>query len=104
MAMSISKEVVMTEKTEWEVIDDREQPSERPTIQQFLRAALGRYWRWKLAGLFIVTAIILVILVAFVGVIALVLSATAIVLLAAAKLRRWLQRGSDTRVPKNPGS
>ncbi len=98
----------MTEKTEWEVVDDGGQPNEsdssnvRPTTQQLLRAMLGPYWRWKLAGFFILTAITLAILAAFVGVIVLILSAAAIVLFATSRIRRWLQRRSGTHLPKNP--
>lgn len=93
----------MIEKTEWEVIDEGAQPppNTRPTAQQLLRAVLGPYWRWKLAGLFIITGVILTLLAAFVGVIVLVLSAAAIVFFATTRIRRWLQRGSGTHLPKN---
>jgi len=95
----------MTEKTEWEVVDEESQPNDphaRPTTQQLLRAVLGPYWRWKLAGFFILTGITLAILAAFVGVIVLVLSAAAIVLFATTRIRRWLQPSSSTHLPKNP--
>lgn len=102
----MNKEVVMIEKTEWEVIDDGAQsnarPNARPTPQHLLRAMLGPYWRWKLAGFFILTGIVLAILVAFVGAVVLALTAAGIVLFATTKIKRWLQRGSGTHLTKHP--
>lgn len=102
----INKEFVMIEKPEWEVIDDgpqsNTQPNSRPTAPELLRAMLGPYWRWKIAGFLILAATILTILAVFVGAIVLVLFATAVVLFVTTKIRRWLQPSSGTHLPKNP--
>jgi hypothetical protein len=98
----MNKEVVMPEKTEWEVIDDGAQsdarPNMQPTPQQLLRAMLGPYWRWKIAGFFILAGVVLALLIAFVGAVALTMAAAGFVLFATATIRRWLHRGPNAHL------
>lgn len=83
----------MTEKTEWEVVD--EQPrGERPRARDFMKALLGPRWRWKVAGGAIVSGIVLVTVAALTTMFALLLAAGAVVSIAVAKMRRWL-RGQE---------
>lgn len=84
----------MNDKPEWEVVDAepagrRQQLPPPLTPQEALRAMLGPWWRWKLAGLFVLGGVVLVFVAAVAGI--LVVSAIAFALLAFAvmRLRAW---------------
>lgn len=81
----------MTEKTEWEIVDVEPHPQTRPGMQQMLRASLGRWWRWKLAGGLIVASALLVLVVMLTGVALLAFATIAIGAICIGKLKRWLR-------------
>ncbi|GIZ52298.1 hypothetical protein [Noviherbaspirillum aridicola] len=82
----------MTEKIEWEVVDEtttktggarRAGPAAQPM--------LGPWWRWKVAALFALGALALVLLIAVAGVIAVAVAVTALVSLGIARIAYWLR-------------
>jgi hypothetical protein len=86
-----TKELKMTEKTEWEVVDTPS-PDTRQTKEHFLKAMLGPWWRWKIASAVIVAGLALVFFAALAGVIVLFVAVGAILSICIAKFRRWLRR------------
>ncbi len=85
----------MTEKTEWEVVDevrDKARTEPRQTIQDLMKTLLGPWWRWKLAGTATVAGLAIVFFATLTGMIALLLSAAAIVSIGIGKLRQWWRR------------
>lgn len=94
----------MTEKTDWELVDGPSPAAPAPTLQEMLRALLGRHWRWKLAGIAIVAALALTLVITLAvtvaGVAVVLLGAGALLSLAIAKLRRWIGREQRTLTPR----
>jgi hypothetical protein len=96
----LAKELKMTEKTEWEVVDapspnqghQGHQEQARPTIWRLMKTLLGPWWQWKVAGVAIVAGMALVLFAALTGVAVLLMSATAITLFGIGKVRQWLRR------------
>lgn len=93
----------MNDKVEWEVVDGESPgatggnrpPPRPPTPQELLRAALGPWWRWKLAGGFILGAVALVFVAAMAGVVVVTAIAFALLMFAVARVRSWV-RGSSS--------
>jgi uncharacterized membrane protein HdeD (DUF308 family) len=95
----------MTEKTEWEVVDEGEAPR-RPrqdapqTLQQLMKTLLGPWWRWKIGGLAAAAGIALAFFLTVTAVFVLVLLAGALVSLGVAKVRQWLRRRPGSAIRK----
>lgn len=85
----------MTEKPEWEIVDsndggsDSRSPPLPPTLPDILRALLGRFWAWKLAGVAVVFGALLVLLATVAGVLVVLAAGAALVSAAVAKFRSW---------------
>lgn len=85
----------MTEKSEWEIVDSNEAPSGQrppplpPTLPEMLRALLGRWWAWKVAGVAVVFGALLVLLATVAGVLVVLAAGAALLSAAVAKFRRW---------------
>lgn len=91
----------MSEKTEWEVIDGP-QPGTRsgahahlppqPTLQQLMKALLGRWWMWKILGTVSLAGLALVLIATLTGVFVLVLAVGAVLAIGVGKLKQWTRR------------
>lgn len=88
----------MAEKSDWELVDVNdgpggqkgyEPPPPPPTLPQVLRALLGKWWAWKLAGLAIVFSAVLVLLATVAGVLVVLAAGAALVSAAVARFRKW---------------
>ncbi len=91
----------MNDKVEWEIVDDAQQtqqgnrpPPHPATSQDALKAMLGPWWRWKLAGMFVLAALALVLVTAVAGVLVVTGVVLALVTFAVARVRNWLRGGS----------
>ncbi|RJG03677.1 hypothetical protein [Noviherbaspirillum sedimenti] len=104
----------MQEKTEWELVDEassaagsqwrsqagaQSQAGAAPGMKQFLRAAMGPWWRWKILGAALFTTLAVVMLAMLTGVFALVAAAGAAVAIGVGKLRQWSRRHSGALAP-----
>lgn len=97
----------MNDKVDWEVVDadtqrhDQGRPPPRPpNPQDMLKAMLGPWWRWKLAGMFAVGALVLLFVAAVAGVVVVTAIAFALVAFAVVRVRNWLRGPRTTsRVP-----
>jgi hypothetical protein len=109
--MAVSEGTAMSERVEWEVVDERAPGNagqggytgKRPTLQQLLKTVLGRWWRWKIAGAATVAALAVILFATVAGVIVLSLLAIGIVSIGIAKIRRWLRRDGGPLVRRGPG-
>lgn len=112
----------MTEKTEWEVVDDPATGARRPShagfagyaeqadyrtgddprraAQAATAAMLGPWWKWKLAGVASLALVVFAFFATVVGVAALSLVALAIVAAGARKVRLWLRGERSTSIMK----
>lgn len=91
----------MTEKTEWELVDEpRSGGKVPPTIWELARALLGPYWRWKLVGGIVVglTALVLFAMVSTVVV------AAGLTVVACLFVVKGLKRGWNNARGQGPGS
>lgn len=89
----------MTEKTEWEVVDnDAPRQERRQTLQQLMKNLLGPWWRWKVAGLATVAGVAMMFFLTVAAVFILGLMVMGIVALCATKLRQWMRRRSGFAV------
>lgn len=85
----------MTEKSDWELVDGNENrrsdgpPPLPPTLPEVLRALLGRWWAWKLAGVALVFGALLVLLATVAGVLVVIAAGAALVSAAVARFRKW---------------
>lgn len=97
----------MQEKTEWELVDDagsrsgaqgrsqagaQGQAGAAPGMKQLLQAMMGPWWRWKILGAALFTAVAVVMIAMLTGVFALVAAAGAVVAIGVGKLRQWTRR------------
>lgn len=99
---SVDKENIMS-KSEWEIVDEARQPQQPPFYGQaepagaqaqqqvFMRAVLGRWWKWKAAILILLAACILIVFAAFTSVVFMVLATVAFISLGMKKFRLWLR-------------
>lgn len=92
----------MSEKVEWEVIDGPQPHAHTharsqtpPTLQQLMKAILGRWWRWKILGVVTVASVVLVLLATVAGMFALFVVAGAAIAIAVGKVRRWIYRRQE---------
>jgi len=84
-----SKGKTMSEKTEWELID-QPGPGQRATLRDLLAASLGKWWRWKIAATVIVISAVLLFTLAVSGLVMLATLAIGVLSLAIGKVRAWL--------------
>ncbi len=91
----------MTEKTEWELIDETSfgtgegagmRQAAPLTLRDMMKALLGRYWGWKLLGAAIVASVVITLMVMLTGVAVVLVTACALLSLGIGKLRQWLGR------------
>jgi hypothetical protein len=93
----------MTEKTEWEIVDQDERrdgytpPPLPPTLPELLRALLGRWWAWKVAGVAVLFGALLVLLATVAGVLVVIAAGAAVLSAAVAKFRKWKRDISPPR-------
>lgn len=98
----------MIEKTEWEVIDDsatKARDSHRDPLRESRYAAqsateamLGRWWKWKLAGVAVLALVAFAFFATVIGVAAMVLVALALLGAGIRKVRQWLGGGRSTSI------
>jgi hypothetical protein len=87
----------VTEKVEWEVVDapspESNSHQRQPhTHKHLLEALLGRWWRWKIAGVATVAILALVFFFTLASIFILVVPAIAVLSLGISKLGQWLRR------------
>lgn len=96
----------MAEKSEWELVDGNDgqgrsggykPPPLPPTLPEVLRALLGRWWAWKLAGLATVFGALLVLLATVAGVLVVLAAGAALISAAVARFRKWQRDISPPR-------
>ncbi|MDB5772882.1 MAG: hypothetical protein JWM42_3256 [Burkholderia sp.] len=85
----------MTERVEWEVVDGPA-PGKKSTPQQLFKNMLGPWWRWKIAAVATVAAVVLVLFVTLAGVVLLSLAAIGILAVALGKFLKWMRRSQGT--------
>lgn len=98
----------MIEKTEWEVIDDSATKARnsgrdplreaRYATQSATEAMLGRWWKWKLAGVAILAMVAFAFFATVIGVASVALVALAILGAGVRKVRQWLSGDRSTSV------
>lgn len=82
------------EQAEWEVVDTvGPQAPPQATRASIMRAMLGPWWRWKIAGTIVVMCMILALVFALAGVFFVVGLAVVLVSLVVAKVRQMLRQG-----------
>ncbi|OWW22080.1 hypothetical protein [Noviherbaspirillum denitrificans] len=91
----------MTEKVEWEVVDDpsaKQQQHQQQYQQQFgrrtpgdaMRMMLGRGWKWKIAGTAIVSLVTLAFFATLTGALVLLFAAGTLLAAGVRKFKQWL--------------
>lgn len=84
----------MTERVEWEVVDDiaaqRGQHGQRHAAGEAMRAMLGRGWKWKIAGTAIVSLVTLAFFATLTGALVLLFAAGTLLAAGVRKLKQWL--------------
>jgi hypothetical protein len=91
----------MTEKAEWEVVDAPRAAS-RQTLAEAMKARLGPWWRWKLAGAAAVASLAVALLIALTGILILGMGIAAVAVIGIRKLGQWLRRNQVTGTGLNP--
>lgn len=89
------------EQTEWEVVEGAGPgASPKATRAAMMRAMLGPWWRWKIAGLVAVGCIILALVAALASVFFVVGVAVVLVSLVVAKVRQMLRQHGNSITPR----
>jgi hypothetical protein len=89
------------EKTEWEVVESSgPEASPKATRAAMMRAMLGPWWRWKIAGLVAAGCIILALAAALASVFFVVGVAVLLVSLVVAKVRQMLRQHGNSVTPR----
>lgn len=81
----------MTEKAEWEIVDEPQPQPRRATVGS-PEALLGPWWRWKLAAAATAGILVVTIIFALAGIFALVTLTATIAIVGIRKLAQWLRR------------
>ena len=91
------------EQTQWEVIDtdgpqQRQQQEQPPRASRatMMRAMLGPWWRWKIAGVTVIFVGILALMFAMAGVLFVVGAVVVLLSLVVAKVRQWLRQSGSS--------
>jgi hypothetical protein len=111
---SLFEGIEMTDRVEWEVVDERSPHSRphtqpdyetgtRPTIQQLMKNLLGRWWRWKIALAATAAALAVVFFATLIGIVMLVSVAIGLTAFSIAKFRRWVRRSNQSFPVKAEG-
>jgi hypothetical protein len=89
------------EKTEWEVVESTgPEASPKATRAAMMRAMLGPWWRWKIAGLVTAGCIILALVAALASVFFVVGVAVLLISLVVAKVRQMLRQHGSSVTPR----
>jgi hypothetical protein len=89
------------EQTEWEVVESTgPEASPKATRAAMMRAMLGPWWRWKIAGLVTAGCIILALVAALASVFFVVGVAVLLVSLVVAKVRQMLRQHGNSVTPR----
>jgi len=89
----------MSEKVEWEVVDDSARKSgQARSTGAAAQALLGPWWRWKLAGMVGLGVIALILVMAAAGVIAIVIALAGLLTLGLARLMQWLRGKQNSQL------
>lgn len=89
------------EKNEWEVVEGTgPQASPKATRAAMMRAMLGPWWRWKIAGLVIAGCIILALVAALASMFFVIGVAVLLVTLVVAKIRQMLRQHGSSVTPR----
>ena len=89
------------EQTEWEVVEGvAQQAPPRASRAAMMRALLGPWWRWKIAGMVTVGCIILALVAALASVFFVVGVAVVLVSLVVAKIRQMLRQHGSSITPR----
>ena len=86
------------EQADWEVVDTvgPQQAPPRASRAATMRALLGPWWRWKVAGCILAFAVIAALVFAMAGVLVVIGMAAVMVSLVIAKVRQLLRNGSNS--------
>lgn len=89
------------EQTEWEVVEGAgPKASPKATRADAMRAMLGPWWRWKIAGLVTAGCIILALVAALASVFFVVGVAVLLISLVVAKVRQMLRQHGSSVTPR----
>ncbi len=89
------------EQTEWEVVEGiGPKASTKTSRAAMMRAMLGPWWRWKIAGLVTAGCIILALVAALASVFFVVGVAVLLVSLVVAKVRQMLRQHGNSVTPR----
>jgi len=89
------------EQAEWEVVDNvGPQPRPRAAQAAMMQALLGRWWRWKVAGMAVVACVMLALVAALAGVFFVLGLAVVLVSIAVAKIRQALRQHGSSITPR----
>jgi len=90
----------MTGRVEWEIVDEpsRNQGT-RGTAREAMRAMLGRWWKWKIAGTAFVSVLTLAFFATLTGALVLLFAAGTLLTVAVRKVKQWLAGGRRTTSP-----
>lgn len=84
----------MSEKVEWEIVEETTaKTGGKRRAAPSAQAMLGSWWRWKVAGVVALGAVLLMLLVAVAGVIAVTVAAVGLVSFCIARIAMWLRPG-----------
>lgn len=92
----------MTDKVDWELVDGERRTGRQyadsqdgaPSVQQAMRALLGRWWRWKILGVAVLVGLTLALLATVASVVVLIAATLAALAIVAAKIRKLLGKPS----------
>jgi hypothetical protein len=87
----------MTEYAEWDVADAPRTAS-RQTLAEVMKARLGPWWRWKLAGAAVVASLAVPLLIMLNGILILGMGIATVAIIGIRKLGQWLRRDHVTGV------
>ena len=89
------------EHAEWEVVENVG-PKAPPGANRatMMRALLGRWWRWKIAGVVLVGCAVLALVAALAGLLFVVGVAVVLVSLVVAKVRQMLRQHGSSITPR----
>lgn len=85
----------MVNKVEWEVVD-APSPQASQATTHFMKALLGPWWKWKVAGAAVAIGATLVLFATLAGILLLIVSLVAVMAFGVSRLKKWLRRDRAT--------
>lgn len=90
-----------SEQVEWEVVDNVSQQEQAKAGRAArMRAMMGPWWRWKIAGLLTVAGLLLTLAAVLASMLVVVGVAAVLLSLAVAKIRQMLRQPGSSVTPR----